>query len=101
MGIYRPGWVNTDRKYRDRNYSHNPTYKENQSFYQSKEWRNLRDLVRQREPLCRECLNRGVVKLGQAIDHIKPRKDYPELALDESNLQNLCNFHHNRKRQYE
>lgn len=31
------------------------------------------------------------------VDHIKELKDYPELALDESNLRTLCKDCHNKR----
>ena len=32
-----------------------------------------------------------------AVDHIKPRRDCPELELDIDNTQSLCERHHNEK----
>lgn len=56
-------------------------------FYNSIEWRNLRDTILKIEPKrCRICLNTNNLE----VDHIKPRSKYPELALEKSNLQILC-----------
>lgn len=72
--------------------------RESAAFYGSRQWKELRDRIRQQEPLCRQCLSEGIIRLGQAIDHIKPRKQYPELSLDPGNLRNLCNSCHNKVR---
>lgn len=63
-------------------------------FYCSKAWLRLRDWKRMDQPLCEECLNHGIVKAMQHVDHIKPRRDYPELELDADNLRSLCESCH-------
>lgn len=60
-------------------------------FLKSFEWRRVRmDVLEKRGARC-ECCGRGA-KDGASInvDHIKPRGRYPELALDQNNLQVLC-----------
>ncbi|MGE0435338.1 MAG: HNH endonuclease [Reyranellaceae bacterium] len=59
-------------------------------FYASPRWLKLRyDTLRHYGPRCQCC---GAVGPGAIIqvDHILPRRDYPELALDPGNLQVLC-----------
>jgi hypothetical protein len=61
-------------------------------FLQTYEWRKLRMVViRKRGAKC-ECCGAtpadGVTVIN--VDHIKPRRKHPELALEESNLQVLC-----------
>lgn len=61
-------------------------------FLLSYEWRKLRMVViTKRGPIC-ECCGASPKTHGTRInvDHIKPRKLFPELALVESNLQILC-----------
>ena len=61
------------------------------SFYQSKEWLELR--ARASEYYKGKCAMCGIsAKQGAIIqcDHIKPKYRYPELALEFSNLQLLC-----------
>ena len=58
----------------------------------------LRDLVRAEEPLCRECLRKGLVASTEHIDHIVDRKMRPELSYERTNLQGLCKACHNAKR---
>jgi hypothetical protein len=60
-------------------------------FLQSYEWRQLRMRVLVKygsKCQCCGCDPSDGVKIH--VDHIKPRKKYPELALVESNLQILC-----------
>lgn len=59
-------------------------------FYQSREWKALRDRVRLEEPLCRVC-----GRLTNHVDHVIPRKDGGTDTRD--NLQGLCQECHNRK----
>lgn len=63
------------------------------AWYKSQAWLRLRARVLKEEPVCRECGDR----LATHVDHIRPRRDFPELALDRSNLQGLCEQCHNRK----
>lgn len=60
-------------------------------FYAGKAWQTLRyRVLSERGNRC-ECCGAGPddgVRLD--VDHIKPRSRYPELALDKSNLQVLC-----------
>lgn len=61
-------------------------------FLDSYEWRRLRMVVIKKRGRRCECCGAtpadGVTVIH--VDHIKPRKKYPELALAESNLQVLC-----------
>ena len=61
-------------------------------FYSSREWRTLR--VRVLEQYQCKCMMCGespkVHGIVIHVDHIKPRSNYPELALTFSNLQLLC-----------
>ena len=66
-------------------------------FYSSRAWRALSVAVRKRHPLCVRCADVGVVRPADLVDHIKPVRVHPELRLDVTNLQPLCNSCHNRK----
>lgn len=72
---------------------------EERGFYSSARWRAIRKAQIQREPLCRDCLARGIVKAAEVADHIVPRRlggsDEPD------NLQSLCWTDHQRKRAQE
>lgn len=68
------------------------------AFLTSPEWKELRKWVLAKYgPKCMKCgyISRG--KLRPNVDHIKPRKLFPELALVEDNLQILCGRCNKRK----
>lgn len=68
-----------------------PTTKPAKSFYETDEWRRLRyEVLRNSKGRC-ECCGHGPRK-GKPlhVDHIKPRSKYPELELEITNLQVLC-----------
>jgi hypothetical protein len=71
-------------------------HKDNDTFYNSKEWRNVSKAVRTAEPLCRECMRTGRIKPATLVDHIRPiRQGGAKYDLD--NLQPLCTRCHNKK----
>ena len=55
-------------------------------FYQSGAWQKLRAAHIAKFPNCRFCGRKGAM-----VDHVKRRRDRPDLALDPGNLQTLCN----------
>ena len=58
------------------------------SFYQSWEWKKLRyQVLMYYGAKCMLCGSDHRI----VVDHIKPRKKYPELELDFDNMQVLCN----------
>ena len=60
---------------------------QNKYFLQSKEWRVLRKKALLHYGYkCQRCGSKKKI----CVDHIKPRKFYPDLALDFNNLQILC-----------
>ena len=67
-------------------------------FYHSPLWRQLRLKTLKRDHFrCVKC-GVSVAKKGESrVDHILPRKTYPELAYSLKNLQTLCRFCDNRK----
>lgn len=61
------------------------------AFLQSYEWRSLRMRVLKRfGAKCQCCGASAKDGVRIHVDHIKPRREFPELALVESNLQVLC-----------
>jgi hypothetical protein len=67
-------------------------YEAGDDFLQSFEWRRVRmQVLQERGRRCEAC-GADALKHGVRIhvDHIKPRTLYPQLALDKSNLQVLC-----------
>ncbi|UWR04737.1 HNH endonuclease [Ruegeria conchae] len=70
----------------------------NDPFYSSKAWRKVRALVRKRDRQC--CTKCGVSVRARGsglVDHIKDRKQYPQLALFPPNLRTLCWSCHNAR----
>lgn len=61
--------------------------KEREPFYGTGVWRRLRARILQRDHYwCRNCNKRSAF----IVHHVKPRKEYPELALVEENLISVC-----------
>lgn len=69
-----------------------PDLREGDDFLSSYEWRRLRmQVIKERGRRC-ECCGASPAdgKTVINVDHIKPRKLFPALALEKSNLQVLC-----------
>ena len=67
-------------------------------FYNSKEWKQLRAVkFSDAGGLCEECLEKGIVKAGKEVDHIKPIETHWHLRLVYENLRLLCSDCHNNK----
>jgi len=65
--------------------------KTQKNFYRTKAWRELRFAVlMSSNGKCRVCGANSETGVKMHVDHIKPRSLYPELALEPSNLQVLC-----------
>jgi 5-methylcytosine-specific restriction enzyme A len=75
------------------NKQYNKSYRnqEAQKFYESKEWKAVRQVVLERSPFCVECNRPAVI-----VDHIKEIRD-GGAPLDLANLQPLCRACHNSK----
>lgn len=61
----------------------------NRHIYDSKEWKVLRAIVKEEEPLCRHCLLKGLAVDTKEIDHILSVNRGGK-AFDRENLQGLC-----------
>lgn len=80
------------------------TYKperKHDDFYSSKGWRKVRDMVTKRDGnLCQICKTNGVITVVKkrprdyAVDHIKPKRLFPDLYKDLNNLQTTCSKCH-------
>jgi 5-methylcytosine-specific restriction protein A len=60
------------------------------------DWRRLRLIVLEEEPLCRFHAERGQTVPGEEVDHIEPVDLRPDLRLVRSNLRVLCKACHSR-----
>lgn len=62
-----------------------------QGFYKTSAWRRVRLLVLQRDNyLCQLRLSKKCTHIATEVHHVKPLADYPELALELSNLTSCC-----------
>lgn len=66
-------------------------------FYQSRTWRKASCLYRLNHPVCEDCLEEGLIRKADVVDHIIEIKDDWTKRLDESNFRSLCHAHHNSK----
>lgn len=71
--------------------------KDRNLFYQSREWREMREYRLSQNPLCAKCLEINQLTPATEIDHIIPLKIDPSLRLDPNNLQCLCKKCHSEK----
>ena len=75
-------------------YEQTPERQESHRFYNTTRWRNLRRKHLRSSPLCAHCLTEDRTTLANQVDHVVPRKERPDLAMDPTNLQSLCPRHH-------
>lgn len=84
--------VSNDGVYATKEQLNDPLFLASGEFLQSFQWRKLRMLALKKYgnkcQCCGATVNDGI-KIN--VDHIKPRKEFPNLALDIMNLQILCN----------
>lgn len=79
--------------------------KERQLIYNTPQWKNLSKAFKMANPLCEECLKKGIIKEAQHIHHIQSFMSVDdelrrmELAYDWNNLQSLCVECHQIKHQ--
>lgn len=71
-----------------------------QHFYDTARWQRRRHLQLTHHPLCKACLDRGVVTRATVADHVIPHKgDWNSFSLGE--LQSLCSSCHSGGKQAE
>lgn len=65
-------------------------------FYKSAAWKRKCEAILRRDGyMCQRCKRYGRQREAVTVHHIKHYDEYPELALDSSNLISLCNECHN------
>lgn len=72
--------------------------KQSNRFYASKAWRELRLIVLRDQPLCVDCLAKGLTVEAKHVHHIVELRQDWSRALDQTNLTGLCPACHNAKR---
>lgn len=69
--------------------------KDEQTFYNSKEWHIVRRNIIARDlGLCKVCLSNNRIRVADVVHHIIELKESRELGLRTSNLLSLCNSCH-------
>ena len=69
------------------------------SWYDLRRWRKRRRAQLLRQPLCKLCLEHGVVTVATVVDHVTPhRGDWNAFWLGE--LQSLCKLCHDKAKRY-
>ena len=70
----------------------NNKFVQSNDFLSSPEWRRTRyDALKKNNGCCELCGRSKMDGIVLNVDHIKPRRKYPKLALNIDNLQVLCN----------
>ena len=79
-------------------------YKQTDPFYQTEAWKRARrERLRMDHGMCVKCMEefyRGERMRplpATMVHHVLPIKERPDLALDLSNMQSLCEMHNNRE----
>jgi 5-methylcytosine-specific restriction protein A len=67
-----------------------------QKFYNSANWKVLRDYLLYKKPLCEVCLEKERITVATEVHHKIDIIDRPELRLDTNNLQPLCHDCHSK-----
>ncbi len=88
-----------DRERRRKEYEAQPDRAKDRAFYKTARWIRFRDYAMSlpENALCRECKERGLIVAASQLDHVKPRKEFPELAYSIENVQGLCRACHKAK----
>lgn len=61
----------------------------NRAFYQSARWHRLSRQFRKKNPLCKRCLDKGIVEKGEVVDHIIPLEIWLQQGRDPYDMINL------------
>jgi len=83
--------VTKERRFNEQTPRSNNPFVGSNDFLQSYEWRKIRmEVLLAQGRRCQCCGATPATGAIMNVDHIKPRRLFPELALDISNLQVLC-----------
>lgn len=76
------------------------------AFYVSSIWRRTQTrILKKNHYECSRCKARGMVVRARTVHHKKYLRDYPELALEDENLEPICDRchyeeHHRKRRKF-
>jgi 5-methylcytosine-specific restriction protein A len=86
------------KKESNKTYDTNMRSKDRAKIYNSKKWKQVRELAILRDSMmCQECRRNGVDTMFDEVDHIIELQDRPDLAFELDNLQCLCKPCHSIK----
>jgi 5-methylcytosine-specific restriction protein A len=88
---YKPPY---HRSHPGRPQTHDPARKERDKFYSSAAWLKLRKIFIDEHPSCQRCLAEGRLTPSRIAHHRIERLDDADLALDQNNLEALCDRCH-------
>jgi len=95
-GLYRAQGARTREQWRQDHERTHPRASPSARGYDG-DWREMRKLHLEAEPLCRHCALRGIERRARVVDHVESVRTAPERRLDPANLQSLCFPCHNAK----
>ena len=75
----------------------NKSWGKDTAFYRRKDWRNIREIKLDTNPLCELCNSVGITTPAVYIDHILNRNLFKEFELELDNIQSLCPTCHSQK----
>lgn len=79
------------KKWYDQNKGHKKDTLKERGFYHSSAWRRVRKVVLQRDSyICQHCKAQGKLTPATEVHHIKELEDFPDVALEVTNLISLC-----------
>lgn len=92
----RGGRAPRDREY-DRRRRRDPRLARAYKIRSTSRWKAVRSKKRQLNPLCEECVERGITRAATSVDHVEPLEKRPDLAFVMQNLRSLCDPCHAAK----
>tara|TARA_R100000742_G_C4279010_1_gene102647 strand:- start:17 stop:373 length:357 start_codon:yes stop_codon:yes gene_type:complete len=98
--VQRPWIVKRDKKEITSDKTNKNTFGDMSAFYNNSKWRSKRAYFIRRNPLCKLCGDKGIVKGAEVIDHITPIRQGGDMYND-TNLQPLCKVCHDKKSRQE
>lgn len=100
---FRPGGKTARDAKRERDRAHDRRRAREQEWrgwYNTPQWRTVRDIVLTRDPACVSCLTRGRVEPSRVADHIdKEKKKDRAYFFNPLSCQGLCFTCHNSEKQ--
>lgn len=88
------------KKRNDKTYDTTIRAKDRAKIYNSKRWKQVRELVLLRDDMmCQPCKAKGIDTIATEVHHIQELKDRIDLAYDIDNLESICHSCHMKDHQ--